>query len=41
MSRWIDVCMRAGKMAQQLRALDLLEDPGSISSTHMQVHDCL
>ena len=32
----------AGEMAQWLRALDALpEDPGSIPSTHMAVHNCL
>ena len=33
---------RAGEMAQQLRALAVLvEDQGSIPSTHMAVHNCL
>lgn len=35
------VCLRAGKMAQQLRLLTaLLEDPGLNPSIHMVAHNC-
>ena len=37
-SEELKVPLRAGKMAQRLRALDaLLEDPGSLSGIHVSV----
>lgn len=31
-------CVRAGEVAQQIKALLLAEDPDSVSSTHMTAH---